>query len=427
MLAVRAENSEPEPTSTQELFLGRQPILDRDQNLVAFELLFRSSLKNSADIGDDFSATATVINHAFSNLGLETVLGKYRGFVNLDASLIMSDMIELLPKDKIVLEILETVKVTGDIVERCKYLKSLGFSLALDDFYCYSEEYRPLLALVDCVKVDIMQVDNTRLWSLAKQLKPWRVKLLAEKVDTREQAKFCRDLGFDLFQGYYFARPEIMTGKRMTHSEATLMQLLALSLSDADSAEIEQTLKRDPGLTINLMRMVNSVAMGSRRNITSLSAALMVFGRRQLQRWLQLLLYTNHAPGTTFPSPLLQLVATRAKLLELLAGAERPGNKDFADRAFITGIMSLIDVLLHQPIADILAPLPIGDDVKAAILRHEGRLGQLLTLVERLDQNDQPAIEALLVEFPALGLDALNSAQAQAIQWANSLGEQRAG
>lgn len=191
----------------QELFLGRQPILDRDQNLVAFELLFRSSQVNGAHIEDDLLASATVINHAFSDLGVEAVLGRYTGFINLSAPLIMSEVIELLPRDRVVLELLETVRVDAPLVARLKRLKTMGFQLALDDYLGHEEQYTEVLPVIDVVKVEVKDMAPERLAEVTRRLRRFPVKLLAEKVDSREQGDRCRDLGFELFQGYYFARP----------------------------------------------------------------------------------------------------------------------------------------------------------------------------------------------------------------------------
>ena len=201
---------------SEEIFIGRQPIIDRNQQLYAYELLFRSSRqKNSADVLDNLAATANVIMHAFADLGVEAALGPYKGFINCDESLLLSDMLEALPSDKIVLEVLETVEVTPEIVERCSELKARGFTIALDDFVKFEDKFKPLLDLVEIVKVDILPLNLEELQAATQALKQWPLKLLAEKVDSPEQAKLCHDLGYELFQGYYFAKPTIIAGKKV--------------------------------------------------------------------------------------------------------------------------------------------------------------------------------------------------------------------
>ena len=411
-------------SGNQELFLGRQPILDRKQNLAAFELLFRSGHFNGAQVEDDVFASATVINHAFSELGVETVLGKHTGFINLSAPLIMSDVIELLPKNKVVLEILETVRVTDPLVQRCHELKQAGFTLALDDFTGREHEFRPLLDVVDIVKVDVQHMDDEHLQRTTAQLQLLDVRLLAEKVDTRAQVDRCLALGYELFQGYYFARPSIITGKRLSHAETALMRLLSLVLTDADTPQIESVFKQNPDLTLNLMKLVNSVAVGGKGRINSLRGALTALGRQQLQRWLQVLLFAlSSAPAAEFPSPLLILAATRGKLMELIAQATRPTDRDFHDKAFMTGILSLVNALLGMPMAEILGAMPVDEDVRNGLVQRTGRLGAMLLVVEALEETDLLGIEKALEAVPGLQHSQVIGMQVEAMRWANSIGE----
>jgi len=412
----------------QELFLGRQPILDRDQNLVAFELLFRSSQVNGAQFDDDLLASATVINHAFSELGVEHVLGRYLGFINLSAPLILSDVIELLPKDRVVLELLETVEVNDSVTARLKELKAMGFTLALDDYLGEEEKYQEVLAIVDIVKVDVFGLDAKRIREITERLKRWPVRLLAEKVDARDQVELCTSLGYELFQGYYFARPTILTGRRLSHAEAAIMRLLGLVMTDADTPEIEQVFKHNPDLSLNLLRLVNSVAVGSRTRITSLSQALVLLGRSQLQRWLQLLMYAiSSSPDANFPSPLLVLAATRGRMMEQLAVIWTGASAEARDRAFLTGILSLVSALLGVPLAEALKALPLPEEVRIALLDRTGNLGEMLRLVEMVEQTDVVSIAGMRARLPFLDAAAVNKAYVDAIEWANRIGETSSG
>jgi EAL and modified HD-GYP domain-containing signal transduction protein len=402
----------------QEIFLGRQPILDRDQRLVAYELLFRSGHVNASEVTDDLQATASVINHAFGEMGIQAVLGPHRGFINVSADMLHSDMIELLPREQVVLELLETIEINGGIVSRCHELRQKGFSLALDDFV-FDEAYLPLLDIVDIVKIDLLLHDPDALRNAVQRLKQWPVKLLAEKVDSTEQAQYCMDLGFDLFQGYYFAKPSILSVKRADPAHLSLMKLLGLVLGDAGTHEIEQAFKQSPGLTYNLMRLVNSVAAGVGKKIGSVSQAIMVLGRRQLQRWLQLSLFTLQ-PGSRYPSPLMQLAASRGKFMEILAGKENL-DRDYRDEAFMTGILSLLDVLLGMPHEEIVAQLNLTENVRMALLRREGDLGRLLLLAEYVEQADRTSAAALLAKSPGLSLHDLTQAELEALAWVNDV------
>lgn len=411
-------------TTAQDIFIGRQPILDRSQQTYAYELLFRRGQQNSAVVSDDLAATATVLTHVFSELGVEAALGPYLGFVNLDARMLMSDALEMLPREKFVLEVLETVEITQQIVQRCRQLKDMGFQLALDDFITFEERHRPLLEMADIVKVELMGMDNATLLKTTRTLRQWPVKLLAEKVDSEAQVKHCLDLGFDFFQGYYFAKPTIIAGKKLSHSELTLNRLLGLVLEDADTALLESIFKPEPGLTLNLMRLTNSAASGVRQKITSVRHAITVLGRRQLQRWLQLLIYADVAPGGNLASPLLQLAATRGRFMELLAGDLLGSSRDLEDRAFMTGIMSLMPALLHVPIEEVIVSLNVAQDVREALEKRGGLLGRMLQLAEALEKNDADACSGLIAELPGAAAERVNAVLTQAMAWANNIGRE---
>ncbi|MCX7173996.1 MAG: EAL domain-containing protein [Proteobacteria bacterium] len=414
--------------TSEEIFIGRQPIMDRHQQLYAYELLFRSSQqKNSAEVLDNLAATANVIMHAFADLGIEDALGAYKGFINCDESLLVSDMLEALPSEKIVLEVLETVEVTPTIVERCTELKARGFTIALDDFIKYEDKYKPLLDIVEIVKVDILPLNQTELNEATRALKQWPLMLLAEKVDSQEQAAYCHKLGYDLFQGYYFAKPTIIAGKKLNLSQMALLQLLGLVLADGEVPEMEKVLKREPGLTMNLLRLTNSVATGVRTKVTSMRHAIQVLGMRQLQRWLQLLLYTNPAGGNnSVASPLLQLAATRGRLMELMAGKLRHGDRAFEDHAFMTGIMSLMPTLMGIPMEKILSTVNFGNDVREALESYSGTLGTMLSLTEALEGNDIQLCHDLTEKLSGIDAGVVNACLTQALTWANNIGKENA-
>lgn len=407
----------------EQLFLGRQAILDRDQQLIAYELLFRTGTRNVAEFTDGVQATATVIANAFSELGVEAALGKCRGFINVDEQFLFSDMLELLPRHCVVLEILETVPPTPAVVERCKALKAAGYTLALDDVIQLQPEFAELLSLVEIVKVDIQLLSPIELMQLVIKLKPLGKQLLAEKVDSREQMEQCLKLGFSLFQGYYFARPTIIAGRKLDHSQLALMKLMGLLLGDADTTELEIALKPQPGLTVNLLRMTNSVGSGTRETITSLRHAITVLGRRQLQRWLQVLLFASGKQQAT-SNPLLLIAATRGRLMELLAGEMRSSDEAFADQAFMAGIMSLMPALIGLPIGEIIAPLGLNSALREALCDGGGALGELLRLAISSETGELEQLAVNLARLPGLSPQALNHAQTSALHWANSIGQE---
>ncbi|MEN3278512.1 MAG: hypothetical protein V7631_4302 [Massilia sp.] len=373
---------------SDEFFLARQPILGRDQHLVAFELLFRAAGEHDdARLTDGAAATAAVISHA-SQLGLAQVVGEKLAFVNVDEVVLMSDFVRFLPPNKVILEILETVKPTQPLLARVAELKELGFKFALDDVVAHTEEVGQLLALVDVIKIDLQGVAHEALGPLVASMRAAGKKLLAEKVETQREFRLCLELGFDYFQGYHFARPVILSGRKITPSELVLLRLLELVDSDADDTVIETAVKRDALTSLHLLRLVNSRATGPHDRIESVADALNKLGRKQLRRWLQILLYTRPGNAVELASPLLQLATTRGKLLELMSLQVRPGDVVGAERAFTVGIMSLADALFSMPMADILDNVELADDVRAALLERGGDLGTMLDVVERLEAAD---------------------------------------
>ncbi len=409
----------------EEVFLGRQPIMDRNQQLVAYELLFRNGRQNFAVIDDNVAATAQVMQNAFAELGIETALGPYKGYINCDETILLSCLIDLLPADKIVLEILEIVEISPRIVERCRELKQRGFTLALDDFTHLQDKHAPLLDVIDIVKVDIMQMDRDTLKQTTLALQKWPVQLLAEKVDSFEQAAFCHALGYALFQGYYFAKPTIVAGKKLSHSQIALLQLLNLALEDADVKRIEAVLKHEAGLTVNLMRLSNSAAVGARTKVASMRHAITILGRRQFQRWLQLLLYTNPAGGaSTLASPLLQLAATRGRFMELLAPKVRSGDHEFEDQAFMCGILSLMPTLMSIAMSEILASINLATNVREALESHSGTLGQMLQLAEALENGDGATCHMLTAQLNGIDAHTVNACLTQALSWASRINEE---
>ena len=369
---------------SDDFFLARQPILGRDQQLLAFELLFRAAGEDEdAKLTDGAAATAAVISHA-SQLGMEQVVGEQLAFVNVDAVVLMSDFVRFLQPHKVILEILETVKPTPALLARVAELKNLGFKFAVDDVIEHSRELDQLISLIDIIKVDIKGVAPDALGELVASLKKTGKRLLAEKVETIEEFKLCMELGFEYFQGYYFARPVILSGRKIAPTEVVLLRLLELVNSNADNQTIETAVKRDALVSLNLLRLVNSRAVPGPR-IESLSQALAVLGRRQLGRWLQILLYTAAGAQFSLDSPLLQLATTRGKLLELMTLRVRPGDTASADRAFTVGIMSLAEALFSVRMAEILVHVEIAHDVRDALIDRDGDFGTMLRIAELLE------------------------------------------
>lgn len=412
-----------QPQRIKEFFLARQPILDREQNLFAYELLFRSTAAGPANVTHDLAATASVIAHA-AELGMENVIGASLAFINVDAAVLLSDFILCLPKDKVVLEILETVKVTDRLTARIEELAAEGYVFALDDVVLDTESVERLLPLVDIIKVEISSLDGDALRRLSQKFRRSGKKLLAEKVESREQFEDCLALGFDFFQGYYFAKPFVMTGKILSPSQTQLMRLMAQVVCDAETVELEQCIEQDFSLGVTLLRLVNTPMTGmtqADRRIESIGEALDVIERGQLQRWLQVLLYAELGRSRGNASALLMLATTRSRLLELMAQKMQPRACCMPNLAFTVGMLSLMDALLDLPMQDILAHLPVTDEVKQALLSRTGLYGDMLKLVEGIEQmKDAGALLPILTELGISG-EELYSLQLEAFEWSESI------
>ena len=405
---------------TDDFFLARQPILGRNQRLFAYELLFRSADSPEANVVDHAAATAAVIAHA-SQLGMQRVVGERMAFVNVDEIVLMSDFVRFLPHDKVILEILETVKATPEVVARVVELRAFGFKFALDDVVAASDDVRAFIDLVDVIKIDVQACPPESLAALVGLFKLPNKKLLAEKVETVEEYELCMALGFEYFQGYYFARPAILSGKKIAPSELVILSLLQLINTDAGNHEIEMAVKRDALISLNLLRLVNTPAAGARRHIDSLAEALVVLGRDQFQRWLQILLYATPGATVELNSPLLQMATTRGKLMELMARKLAQPGRAGIEAGFTVGIMSLMDALFSMAMEDVLASVVVAPDVRAALLERAGVLGELLKVVELLENPKRGSQLGKSLKSLGLTVKEVREIELEAFGWVNEL------
>ena len=269
----------------RDFYLGRQPVIDREQALFGYELLFRNAARGPAEFGSGLCATASVIAHT-AQLGMDKVLGDAVGFINVDAEVLASDIFAFLPRQRVVLELVGTVQASDDIVARLAQLAKHGFRFCAAGIAADTPNVQRLLPLVDFVKLDVNDMPQSTLVRLAPQWRAAGKKLIAEKVETREEYKLCMDHGFDYFQGYHFAKPAVIGGRKLSPSQMAVMDLMNMVTSDAENSVVERAVKKDPTLALNLLRLVNTPAVGARQRIDSIGQALMLLGRRQLQRWL---------------------------------------------------------------------------------------------------------------------------------------------
>lgn len=407
-----------------DAFLTRQPIVDQHQELIGYELQFRSatSLPNAAE---SRSGAAALVCAAYAELGVRSALGNSRAFICVSTDFLHDDAIELLPADGVVIELTFDTAPDETTLARCRTLRERGYSLALAGYTGLDERSAPLLALLDMIKIEIGDCSAADLNNLAGPLLRLPLKLLAQGVDTGEQFERCQAIGFQRFQGHFFAEPKIVSGRRLSASQSGLIRLINLAGRDTDSVAIEAAFKSEPALTLNLLRLVNSVGIGGSRfgqKISSLRHAIALLGRRQLQRWLQLLLLSPAGGVADLSrSPLLQLAALRGRMMELLVERCYPRDRKLADLAFITGIMSIMPTALGMPMNEILEQIALEPEVVHALCAHEGALGQTLALLECFDREDAAGCDALLENLSDEGIDraTLNTCLTDALRWIN--------
>jgi len=405
--------------SESSAFMGRQPILDRHQRIIGYELLFRRSAEASCAEIDDFRAAACrVMLNTFTTLGADDVLGNHLGFFNVTAELLHGNLLEALPADRVVIEILETVEMSSTLVERCEALRNAGFRLALDD-YVVDDPRDALIECVDFIKVDLPAVPPDALGALVRELRSASPLLLAEKVETEGEFNRCLDLGFDLFQGYFFARPATLTGTALDPGQAALLTLIARLESDADVDEIVETFSRHANLGVSLLRLVNSAAVAPSLAVGRIADAVNYLGRRQLQRWATIALYAGGEKGLL--SPLLPTAARRGRLMQLVMNASFEGApRTEGDRAFLVGMLSLVHVLLGRPLEEIVEGLHLEPAIHDALVKRDGVLGTLLGLAEAVEILDFERMQAISADV-GISIEKLQALDHDAYRWVHDL------
>lgn len=361
----------------QDILMARQPIYDAALNVVAYELLYRDKPSSNESIfKDGNSATSRVLVNNYTSIYEAGELKTLPAFVNLTKDLVESDQIPSLSRKHIVIELLEDMAVDGDLVAGVKRFIDAGYRVALDDFI-YSPEYDPIIRLAHIVKLDLVNMTRQQLVEHVEILKPFKVTLLAEKIETQEEFELCKDLGFKLFQGYFLCRPQIVEGKRLNTSELVVIELMSL-LADPDvtPVKIEHVLKKDPQLTYKILRIVNSSAYALVRKIESIEEAVVMIGIGEIKRWCALFSMTG-ASGK--PDELTRHSLIKARMCELMAVSFTNVSPS---SAFMMGIIANMDALLDIPIEEILDQVTLSEEIERAILLAEGDYGDLLCSVD---------------------------------------------
>jgi EAL and modified HD-GYP domain-containing signal transduction protein len=404
--------------------MGRQPILNGLEEVVGYELLFRSAQSiASASFQCPVQATSRVMFDTLSCFGMCDLLGGQRGFINVNAEMLLSDAIELLPTNMIGLELLEDIEITPAILERCRELKAKGCLLALDD-HRHGPQYEALYdGLVDIIKIDILATPLEEQYREIELFSRYPVKLLAEKVDSRHAYLRCRKMGFELFQGYFFARPSLIKKTRMANSSGIFFKLMQQLTQNDDIDKIEQTFKQSPALTYKLLLLVNSVSFASREKIRTVRHAITLVGMQHLKRWVQLAIFADDG-GLGIDNPLMDMAAVRAAFMEELARLELNKTRLLRyaqpDECFMLGTLSVLKDVFDIGADEMRVNLNLSDEILAALIAHEGDLGSMLCLAEMIEQLEFDEAEQCL-ERLGISPDLVLICQKKAYNWRNAL------
>jgi len=391
-------------------FIARQPILTREEQVFGYELLFRDGVENYFRSSDPDAASRSTLDSSIL-MGLDVLCGNRRAFVNCTRDVLIRDYITLLPSSQVVVEILETVVPDDQIVAACQRLKEAGYLIALDDFAA-NDPRAPLTDMADIIKVDVQRTSAEERAELIKRYGPWRCRLLAEKVETRQEFFAARQAGFVFFQGYFFRKPEVLSAREIPSNQIHYLRMLqAVSQLELDHREIEKLIKSEASLCYRLLRYMNSAAFGFGSEIHSVRHALSLLGEREVRRWVRLV--ATLGAGQSKSSELVLAALVRARFCELLSPKIQHGESDL----FLMGLLSLMDTILEIPMADVLSSIPIDQETKSVLLGRPSALRPVYQLMLARESGDwQNSGE----EARQLRLSDSEVAEAywQAMQWA---------
>ena len=393
------------------VYVGRHPIYDRKLNVVAYELLYRSSHQNFADISDGNKATSELLTAAFMSIGIEKIVGQKKAFVNLTREFLIGDFLLPLNQDQIVLEILEDIAVDDEVVAAMHRLRDDGYTLALDDFVLENNQL-PLVELAHLVKIDIAVLSRDELVAHVDLLRTKNVRLLAEKVETREELDLCMELDFDYFQGYFFCKPNIVSGDRIPENRAAVLGLLgAVYMPNVEIAALVDRISQDVTISYKLLRFINSAYFGVRAPIGSIKQASVRLGLEPLKKWVAMIALST--TNTALPEVIV-MALVRARMCELLA--EASGESNHSESFFTVGLFSMLEQMMDTPLDEILSQLPLDDEVIVALTKMEGRRGGILNTV--IDYEQQVCTTGAVCGFTQ---EQLTDSYVESVAWADSI------
>ena len=394
--------------------LARQAIYDRNKNVHAYELLFRSHGDEAASIIDGDHATSTVLLNAFTSLPVEEILENKPAFVNFTRKLL--DSPPPIDASRLVVEILENITVDAAMIEAVKALKNAGYTIALDD-YVYIDGHEELIDLADLIKVDVLAQSLDQVQALLDKLAGFKGVLLAEKVETQEIFEICKQMGFQLFQGYFLSKPQIVKGRILSSDQRTVLQLLsALRNPEAEFSDIAQIIQTDSVLALKILRLVNSALFNLRREITSVRQAVTMLGMGKVRSWAHLLSLTKL---DNQPEDLFTTTMVRARFGQLLAERARTAGVQ-GESQFTIGLLSTLDAFLGIELVDILASISVPDSMRAAILQCDGNEGVLYAVTLAYERADWDSIDWQRLSALGVSAEQAQTAYLESLYWVHT-------
>lgn len=369
-------------SDNSQILMARQPIFDRNQKVVAYELLYRTEDAQGHALFSNSEATSEVLLNAYTSISDAGQLKQVPAFINLTRDILVEQRLPEVPKKHIVLEILEDIEPDEEVVSAVEKLHKQGYRIALDDFV-YDSKFSGLLDLCQIVKVDVLEHTSEELKAQVAALRKHKVTLLAEKIENHQKLEECVDLGFKLFQGHFLSKPKVIKGKKIQGSQVALMQLIQeLQNPKATPEKLEEMIIRDPALTYKLLRIVNSAGYGLVRQVESVAEAIVLLGLEQVKKWATLIAMSSSQEK---PEELSRSLLIRGRMCEQIAQEKKLSNYG---SYFMAGMMSGLHALLDIERDTMLEQVPLGDDIKNAVSMGQGPIGEVLRNVVNYENGD---------------------------------------
>lgn len=392
-----------------DFIIGRQQILDRNLNIYAYELLFRGQSLDLNDKEEATQATNQIITDAIIEMGINNIVDEHRAFINFTTQNILEKTPLSLPKDRIVIEVLENVKIDLRVINNLREMSQQGYLIALDDFV-FTEEWKPLVEFADIIKLDVLEMGEAKVRDVIAQLAPYKLKLLAEKVETHHEYEYLRELGCEYFQGFFFSKPNLVAGKRMGVNQLAAVRLLTtINSPNVEFDALAKVISEDVGLSYKLLHYINSAFFSIPTKIQSINQAIAYLGMTELKRWINILMLSSLSDK---PMVVMQNALIRGKMCELLAKLVGQKTENF----FLIGMLSSLDSILDISIEEALEQLPLEEDISGAILERKGLGGEALNCVLGYERWETGAIT-----FGNIDQAKIGEAYIESINWATKV------